>query len=234
VRKFQVVLAAGLLFLAGCSSQVTAWSVRDAGRPIGSPLSISEPIRASIPKKILTCCDSITVPSSYHRHLAVKFQAVEIIPDYTNVAIGGTGCDYWVPRMPALLAEHDPEVVLLNCGTNDGVFNADHAAAFHGYYTTLISDIRASGAKVIASRLQLSDRWNPATPSWLYDNEVRVNAIIEEVTADLYEQNIIGVANMTAIDGNAINNPDGVHPGPIGDDLYAQAWFGEGRRLGWW
>lgn len=187
---------------------------------------------------VVMCCDSITFePQWFHYKHRLKglLKGEAVYATFINVAISGTSCDYWTTRLPALLVQHDADVLLLNCGTNDDATTPAMMSRFRDNYTKLITDAQAARPsepiKVIASKIQISDRNNPNTPGWLPDNEVRVNTIIEEVT-DGWP--LLGVADMSVFPTDAANTPDGVHPGPEGHTFYANAWFAEGKLRGWW
>lgn len=189
---------------------------------------------------IVMCCDSITFEPqwfNYSHTLKGLLADVAVRAEFVNVAIAGTGCDFWVSRLPALLIEHDADVLLLNCGTNDDATTTAAMQRFRDNYTKLIMDARAARPsepiKVIASEVQISDHFNPRVPAWLVPNELRVNEIIYEIIRD-WSGLPVGKADMSALATDSTNTPDGVHPGPEGHMFYANAWFNEGQRLGWW
>lgn len=52
--------------------------------------------------------------------------------DLRNPSVAGTGCGYWPPRVAGLMATHNPDLVIIACGTNDDTRTPAQVDAF-GY-----------------------------------------------------------------------------------------------------
>jgi lysophospholipase L1-like esterase len=156
------------------------------------------PAPAAAPKVILTIGDSITegatmqgsVSPSYRAELGRLLDAACIPHTMVSAALGGTTCGYWSSRIAGLMATHHPDVVLINCGTNNRLDNAsaDTIAAFEATYRGLFDVVMDSDPNVLAwpAWVQYS-AGRPSTgcttppgpsPSWLPASEAKVNDAI--------------------------------------------------------
>lgn len=187
--------------------------------------------------RIMTGFDSITEDihnDAYRDELGAQ---IPVPHRFVVTALSGTGCDFWAPQMSELLNLHNPHVVLINCGTNDGTVTLEDRERFEAHYRTIIETIHAHNpfTYIIASKIQIS-QVDPQGPLfWLPDNEIRANEIIEFVMEFYISMwPTVGMVDFSTIEANEINNPDGIHPGPAGQQLYADLWFAEGQRLGAW
>jgi len=147
---------------------------------------------------ILTVGDSITegatmagsVSASYRAELGRLLSEACIPHRFVVAAVGGTTCGYWSSRMAGLMAEHQPDVVLIQCGTNNRLDNATSAqvSAFEATYRSLFDTVMDSDPDVLAwpAWVQYSagratpDCTTPPGPSpaWLPASEARVNDAI--------------------------------------------------------
>jgi lysophospholipase L1-like esterase len=230
VKKFQVLLMAGVLLLAGCSTQANAQDVP----AVGALPSISVIAPAVKTMKILTCCDSITVGgdgSSYRDELSVLLRQVGVEPVFVTAAVGGSACSMWAAMVGDFIKTNKPDMLLLNCGTNDVVSTNAQVKAFSGQYVSMIEYSRAMGVKVMVSKLQISRVAQHPHLAWLPGSEKKANVIIEKA-ARMYGD--VGMADFSVIEASVENSTDGVHPSPAGELLYAKIWFSGGQRLGWW
>lgn len=74
---------------------------------------------------VLTLGDSITTPGLWQESFCNQLEAATTnVCDVRNVAVSGTRCDYWPSRIGALLAQHQPDLVIMACGTNDDTTTA--------------------------------------------------------------------------------------------------------------
>src|SRR5687768_8797979 len=148
MKKFQVVLAAGVLLLAGCSTQAVA---QDA--PIVGTSSTTSAISPALRKlKIMGCCDSITVGNdgdSYRDELDALLRQVGVDATFVTAAVSSTPCSTWTPMLADLIKANRPDVLLLNCGTNDVVLTAAQLKAFGDTYARIINEARAAGVKIM-------------------------------------------------------------------------------------
>lgn len=215
---------------------------------------IDETLRASVPavraamnedveveeKVVMICCDSISAGAraeqthGYQDILSGILASQGIPARFVNVAVFGSRCDDWSTWLPAALDEHRPDILLLNCGTNDFQVVAKSGWLLKTAYSKLVIYATERGIKVITSLVQISARDNPQVPAFLPDSEVKVNTVIRDITQARYEQGLIGRVDLSVIVTDTVNTPDGIHPSSFGHQFYANAWFTEGQRLGWW
>lgn len=216
---------------------------REQGIPTASPSASLKPPPVTRTVGIMTGFDSITygptgsVTDSYRDELSTLLNGVGFDHRFIVTAEAGSRCTQWASGMPELLSWHNPGVVLINCGTNDPTFTVEDRELLGQSYRQIIEAIHAHNpyTKIMISLIQISRVDPEGTLAWLPDNEIRANEVIT-FTAGYY---IPAWPQVTLVDFSVIpttieNNPDGIHPGPVGEQLYAEVWFTEGSRLGWW
>jgi lysophospholipase L1-like esterase len=184
--------------------------------------------------KFLGCCDSITVGNdgtSYRDELSGLLRQAGVEPTFITTAVSGSPCLMWVAMIEDLIKANQPDVLLLNCGTNDAGYTVAQQKVFGEKYAAIINHARAAGVKIIVSKLQISRVDDRPQLAWLPGNEVKLNVVIEKA-ARFYGD--VGLADFSAIPATVGNSTDGMHPNAAGELLYAKAWFSEGQRLGWW
>jgi len=168
-------------------------------RPVVGAAAAAEcPSPAPAPKVILTVGDSITegatmagsVSPSYRAELGRLLDAACLPHTFVTAAVGGTTCGYWSSRMAGLMAQHQPDVVLINCGTNDRMDNKTSAqiSAWEGVYRGLFDtaldadpDVIAFPAWVQYSAGRPSEGCTTPpgpSPSWLPASQAKVNDAI--------------------------------------------------------
>lgn len=135
---------------------------------------------AATPIRILTLGDSITAGTAGGQWQTTLCQQIAANTNRAcvldNPSVGGTSCIYWVSRIQALLAAFQPDIVTLNCGTNEDV----NATAYGEPQTTW----------AWRYTVEAIHNWNPATlivpafiqysdpliaPQWLLDSEPTTN-----------------------------------------------------------
>lgn len=77
-----------------------------------------------------------------------------------NASISGDTTANGRARLPRLLAGHEPDVVLLALGGNDGLRGLS-LAAMHDNLTAMIADSKAAGAQVLLIGVQLPPNYGP-------------------------------------------------------------------------
>lgn len=197
-------------------------------------------------KTILTVGDSITEGAtmagsagpSYRAELGRLLDAACIPHTFAVAAVGGTTCGYWTTRMAVLMTTHHPDVVLVNCGTNDRMDTktAAQTTAWEGVYRGLFDTVLDMDPDVIAypSWVQYS-AGRPSTgcttppgpsPSWLPASEAKLNDAIYRAMVVIDEW---GARVPTWIDYQAIPegylDQCGVHPTPGGYDVMGRLAF---------
>jgi len=112
------------------------------------------------PIKILTVGDSITegatmtgsVSPAYRAELGRLLDAACQPHEFVVAAKGGTTCNYWSDKMAGLMTTHHPDIVLINCGTNNRLDNKTpgERAAFGALYRSLFDTVVDSDPDVLA------------------------------------------------------------------------------------
>lgn len=225
-----------MLAMMGCQTE-TQTEAQDvpaviSSTPSSAPTFVHTPTPRTV--KIMGCCDSLTTGNdgtSYRNELDLLLRQVNIEPVHVVTAKPGSLCSTWAPRLEALIREHRPDVLLLNCGTNDAAKPQTQLEAFGRTYASMIDVARKAGVKVMVSKLQISDISTTPWQPWLPLNEAKINEVIDRASKYYGD---VGLADLSAIPATDGNTTDGVHSSPIGEQLYAKAWFDEGVRLGWW
>jgi lysophospholipase L1-like esterase len=178
--------------------------------PAGGPAA-----RAPGPVRILALGDSITAAFGWQAALSQRLDLADVQHVITTRAVGGTRCSYWPSRIAALLAEHDPDVVMLLCGTND-----DPAERIYGEPMTswsvrsVYEAAHAYGAAVVPTFVQYADPF--LAPGWLIDSLPVINGY-------LYTEIIrhiswwVGILDLQMIPASAVYlADDGIHPNTHG------------------
>lgn len=120
-------------------------------------------------------------------------------------AVGGTKCSYWADQIETLLTTHNPDVMVLNCGTNDLPGDPTEAS-----YRTILDAAQAHGVTVVATLIGLPDMRNPV-------NSVRpeIKGIMEgtnDILADVFADYLdVAVADLQQIPANLEFKFDGIH-----------------------
>ena len=232
MKKRLAVVGAGMVVVALMGTYVARTPTVAVADPKPSPMFSSMPAAREL--KIMACCDSITVGiggAGYRDDLTDLLEREGTEVTWVVTASPGTTCALWSPLIESLVKANRPDVLLLNCGTNDGVATSSQIKAFETNYARMINATRDAGIKLAVAKIQISNIDNMPEKAWLPPSEKRVNTSIGKL-AGMYGD--VALVDLSVIPATAENNPDGVHPGPVGEKLYADAWFEQGRLLGWW
>lgn len=115
------------------------------------------------PFVILTLGDSITTNGAWQAELCrLMTQDAGVTCDIRNVAVTGTGCNYWPSRIVNLLNTHHPHAVTLFCGTND---NGNTAAGRNDLGTAFRLTVEATYTYQTTPRITI-------LPSWIQYSDV--------------------------------------------------------------
>lgn len=186
------------------------------------------------PMKILAVGDSITVGSlegSWRDGVDAGLRARGFEPIWVVAAAAGSRCTTWAGMFYSLLIANQPDIVLISCGTNEDMSTKSRRATFESAHMSMIKTGRDFGVKVAVSTIQASRTTGRPDLAWLAGFEAQTNPILR-ANAGFYGD--VAFADFEAIPATPENNPDGVHPGPAGQALYAAAWLSAGARQGWW
>jgi hypothetical protein len=189
------------------------------------------------PLRILVVGDSIAEPCStapvggWCARLDVMLRAVDVVPQWSTLALPGARCRWAADRIGAALNAHDPDVVLLNCGTNDDPKEKCWGESCTAWaQRVIIEAAHNSGARVATAFVGYPDLLR-------FGSQVNQEAANDAIYSNLglYTTWNLGLANFQQVPGNPDYLPDGIHPtGPKGADAYARIWFEVGAGRGWW
>lgn len=128
-----------------------------------------------------------------------KTHKVQVI----NASVSGETSSGGKTRLPALLAEHKPNVVILELGGNDGL-RGQPLKLLENNLQTMIDTSKTSGAKVILAGMQIPPNYGP-----------RYSTQFKALYATLAEKNQAGLIPflLEGIGGKSeLMQRDGIHP----------------------
>lgn len=120
-----------------------------------------------------------------------------------NASVSGETSSGGTTRLPALLTEHQPDIVILELGGNDGL-RGQPLKLLEKNLQTMIDASKSTGAKVILAGMQIPPNYGPR-----YSNEFKT------LYAKLAEKNQLGLIPflLEGIGGKAeLMQRDGIHP----------------------
>ncbi|WP_273825157.1 MULTISPECIES: arylesterase [Pseudomonas] len=126
-----------------------------------------------------------------------------------NASISGDTSAGGQARLPALLAQHKPELVIIELGGNDGL-RGQLPTQLKQNLASMIDNSRASGAKVLLLGMQLPPNYGARY----------TQAFAEVYPALAKEKNVALVPFfLEGVGGHPeLMQADGIHPGPAGQD----------------
>lgn len=199
------------------------------------------PAEASVPPptiKIAVAGDSISAPchtvSEWCGELHTTLATQGIHAEFRTLAEGGRDCVWVAERIAPFLAQHDPDILLLNCGTNDDTNRYCYGEPCTAWaWRVIVEAARSTGVHVGVAFIGYTD-----------PDDYRVlghRPRLERVNDILYSQIVqyvgpwdLALANFQVVPGNVEYLPDGVHPiGPLGARTYAQIWHAAVAQKAW-
>lgn len=136
-----------------------------------------EPTPSPLPAKVMmsvgdsltegTGSDKGTTYASYRLELSRLMTMTGQPYTWVLAAAGGTTCGYWAARLDGLITTYHPNVIFLNCGTNDipGTNNTE------ADYRAMLAIAQSRGVQVIASLIGIPDMRSPTNVvrPWIID-----------------------------------------------------------------
>lgn len=238
MRNKIIAIMASLVTLA-FSLPFAKANVTDDIRPRPTVL-LPSPTPSFAPIIVMSVGDSLTESidpltkgstyASYRGDLSVLLFKTGQPHTWVVQALGGTKCSYWAERMAGMLAQYHPDIVFLNCGTNDTPTDNTEA----DYRTIIQAVINDGHAQLVPSLIGIpnmktdTNRVRPYIIDWMY----QTNQAILRALAD-YPQ--LHPADMRRVPAKSEwLYPDGIHL--IARSEAAYAWlFYDAVRLsrGW-
>jgi acyl-CoA thioesterase-1 len=133
-----------------------------------------------------------------------------------NASIAGDTSAGGLSRLPRLLELHQPEIVVIELGGNDGL-RGQPVATLRTNLTKMIELARAGGADVLLAGMQIPPNYGPAYTQAL---AAVYPELAKQFGAALIEFLLAGVAL-----NSELKPPDGIHPNAAGQErVFATVW----------
>lgn len=122
-------------------------------------------------------------------------------------AAGGTKCSYWAARVAGLIDTYHPNIIFLNCGTNDvpGTDNTEQD------YRAILSIAQSRGVRVIASLIGIPDMRSPTNTvrpyiaDWMHQTNLAIGRALAAYPSVPYADVQLIPATLEWL------TPDGIH-----------------------
>jgi len=183
----------------------------------------------------LSIGDSLTVgtdgsaTASYRGELSRLMRLTGQPHTWKVVGAGGSKCSYWVTRIGDLITLHHPDVIFLDCGTNDTPTDNTEAD-----YRIILSTAINRGVQVVASLIGIPDMRSatnsvrPYILTWMHNT----NLAIKRALVD-YPQ--VRVADMQRVPANPeFLQVDGIHLTSRAEAAYGQLFYQAAQPMRGW
>jgi acyl-CoA thioesterase-1 len=133
-----------------------------------------------------------------------------------NASIAGDTSAGGLARLPRLLALHDPDLVVIELGGNDGL-RGQPVAALRGNLTKMIELCRDSGADIVLAGMQIPPNYGTKYTDAL--------AAVYPDLAKAYDAALIEFLLADVALHRELMQPDGIHPNAAGQKVvFANVW----------
>ena len=158
----------------------------------------------------------IAAGQSWVAMLEDRLQAEGYGYQVVNASIAGDTSAGGLARLPRLLELHDPTLVVIELGGNDGL-RGQPVAALRANLTKMIELSRASGAQVLLAGMQIPPNYGTTYTQAL---AAVYPELAEQFDAALIEFLLADVALQ-----RELMQPDGIHPNAAGQEIvFANVW----------
>jgi acyl-CoA thioesterase-1 len=127
-----------------------------------------------------------------------------------NASIAGDTTAGGLARLPRLLEIHDPELVIIELGGNDGL-RGQPVATLRGNLASMIEQSRESGARVVLAGIQIPPNYGPAYTAAL--------AGVYPELAQRFEVPLIEFLLEDVALNRELMQADGIHPNAAGQKV---------------
>lgn len=190
------------------------------------------------PLRILTVGDSITAhcgdvpPAGYCGPLGTMLDQAGVSHVFINRAVAGTDCDYTASNIQTWLTADQPDLVLLDCGTNNVPGSQASQDLMAAQWRTIVETIHATPVKQAISFIGYSNPVNASTfGSSLPTTEGVANDVIYrewqyEIGRPGWATGFSGLADFQRLPGNLTYlDSGGIHPIALGYQAMAAIWY---------
>lgn len=168
-----ILLAASLLVFALAPAEVAP----PAPQPAPAVVQAAGSDAVDAPVVVLTLDDSNGIHGDWQAEFCRQLSiSAGKVCDLRNEAVSGVGCGYWPSRIGALLAEHDPDLVILSCGTNDDATGPGGTTAVGTAFRQVVEAVhtwRSPPIPIAPVLLQYSDP--NLAPAWVLRSTGPIN-----------------------------------------------------------
>jgi len=167
------------------------------------------PSAYSAPKKVLVVGDSLSAEyglaagTGWVALLGDKLKQAKLEADIVNASVSGETTSGGRTRLPALLKKHQPDIVIIELGANDGLRGLPVAAA-ESNLRAMVEQSHGAGAKVLLVGMRMPPNYGRDYADKFF---AMFGALSREVKAPLAPFMLDGVADKTEL-----FQPDRLHP----------------------
>jgi acyl-CoA thioesterase-1 len=158
----------------------------------------------------------IAAGQSWVAMLEDRLQAEGYGYQVVNASIAGDTSAGGLARLPRLLELHDPTLVVIELGGNDGL-RGQPVAALRANLTKMIELSRASGAQVLLAGMQIPPNYGTTYTQAL--------AAVYPELAEQFDAALIDFLLADVALQRELMQPDGIHPNAAGQEIvFANVW----------
>lgn len=178
--------------------------------PLTTPLAATASPAILIFGDSLSAGHGIALDQSWPALLTKRLEDKRLPYRVVNASISGETTEGGKARLPQLLAEYRPRIVVLELGGNDGL-RGFAPAVIHANLAQMIADARHAGAKVLLLGMRIPPNYGP-----------RYTTAFHAIYGTLAEQTTSALVPFL-LEGIAINRElmqeDGIHPNAAAQPL---------------
>jgi lysophospholipase L1-like esterase len=166
-------------------------------------------------------------PSTLQTLLAERYAAQS--PVVINAGRAGETADDGEDRLPSVLGQHTPQVLLLQEGVNDVHQIGDDAPArVREDLRSMIQEARSRGVRAVFLGTLLPERREACKAFDFFDGSYDILAVNDQIRslAAAEGATLVDLFQVFVGQENTLLGEDGLHPTPIGYDLMANTFFG--------
>lgn len=164
------------------------------------------------PQKILIVGDSLSAEYGIPRGagwvnlLTQKLAAEKMTTEVVNAAISGETTSGGLARLPALLAQHKPSIVVIELGGNDAL-RGMALAQTEKNFSQMVGQSKAAGAKVLLLGMQIPPNFGAAYGKAFSSVYAGVAKAQKVALVPFFLKDVADGAN-----ARELFQPDGIHP----------------------
>lgn len=204
--------------------------------PSPEPPTYPTPSSSPLPAiTVLSVGDSLTygtdgsTTASYRGELSRLMRLTGQSHQWRVEAAPGSKCSYWPSRIDNLITTHHPDVIFLDCGTNDTPTDSTEAD-----YRAILAVTQARGVQVVASLIGIPDmrsdtnRVRPYIEDWMHGTNLAIKRALAS-----YPQ--VPVADMQRVPANPEwLQADGIHLTARAEAAYGQLFYQAAQPMRGW